>query len=165
MEPNPITTIRFRNGYTAQALAKRLNLSSQYVDRVEQGIYEAPTPKLMEWCVENSAMLEDDILEEYHQWRFLKREDTLARLNLKPISRPGSAPANYMAFKLWREYYWDTSFQCAKSLCVPHTPVANYEEVGGKMPKPLRETLVYLGLIPEVVNPCKTTTSKTGNGK
>jgi transcriptional regulator with XRE-family HTH domain len=161
MEANPLTLIRFRNGYNAKALAKKLNVSSQYIDRLEQGVYEAPNPKVLDWCVENSAMTEEEILEEYQQWKFLKREDTLASLNLKP-----SYFRSPKEFKAWREYYWDTGFQCAKALCIPHSPVANYENAEGRgtMPHRLKEVLLYLGLY-LTEDQCKTIISKTGNEK
>lgn len=160
---NPVSYARYLSTYSTTALGKNLGVSRQYINRLEQGLYDKPNDKVLKWATEtiNKHLAEDDqtnpkaVEEFYRNWQWQHRESTKASLIIRPlvvteydqIKQP-DVMYYYRIFKQWREDYFVSSHAFCVAMCLHPTPIADYEEGNtSKMPSNLKECLTRLGLL------------------
>jgi transcriptional regulator with XRE-family HTH domain len=160
---NPVSYARYLSSYSTTALAKKLEVSRQYVSRLEQGLYDKPNKKLVDWTFQvlsksNSDLIEHEQIEIlYREWQWSKRESTKANLALRPCSvtefdrvrQPGIV-YYYKIFRQWREGYWISPHAFCVDMCLHPSPVVDYEEGSTHtMPNNLKTVMTRLNLIGE----------------
>ncbi|MFF5977062.1 helix-turn-helix domain-containing protein [Streptomyces sp. NPDC012769] len=160
---NPIITARSLSLLSTTALARRLNVSRQYINRVEQGLYERPSDDILTWAVntinrnrpEDNQVTKKAILQLYKEWQWQKRESEKFDLMLRPLSvtefdrmRQPDLIYYYKIFNNWRRDYWPTAHAMAVSLCIHPDPISRYEDgITVTMPKQIRYVLEELKLL------------------
>lgn len=167
---NPISYARHLTLLSSGALAKKLNISRQYINRIEQGLYQEPNEKLLFWAAEELNKHTDRdvnapmILNSYKNWQWEHRRNTVSNLSLNPcevtemdkIRQTGEANPHpsrlvyYRFFKTWRESYWNSYHSFCVDMCLHTDPIIKYE--GGesyKMPGQLKEVMTRLELLGE----------------
>lgn len=151
---NPITQARSSTIDNTTHLARKLEVSRQYLTRAEQGLYEKPNLKILNWTAETLNKSPEEVLKDYEDWRWHHRRLVKESKSLRPvrINPHYNPPVIYYhrVFKDWRELYWKTSHEMCVDLCMHTSPVGLYEEGEAfKMPSILKEVMSRLGLIGE----------------
>lgn len=167
---NPISYARNLELLSSGALSKKLKISRQYLNRVEQGLYQEPNKKLLDWAAEiltknrgsGKPITSDQIMHGYRAWQWEHRRLSKDALAIKPITitdldrmrQTGRADAHpsevqfYKFFNSWREGYWYTVHNFCVDFCLHPDPVNTYEDGESyKMPKQLREVMEKLELV------------------
>lgn len=158
MSINPITRARNFSYYTSSQLAKELQVSKQYMNRVEQGIYDKPNNRVLDWAAEElNKTLEFEVtgakvLAAYKSWQWDKRMSVKEDKSLRPVEinqyHNPEIIHYYKLFKEWRERYWNTAHAFSVDMCIHPDSVNNYENGKFyKMPLQLKEIMSRLGLI------------------
>lgn len=160
---NPISYARHLSTCSTTSLAKRFNVSRQYISKLEQGLYDKPSKDLLAWTAEilNKNLDEDRkvtsaIVEQlYREWQWQKRESVKMSKVLRPCIitefdrvRQPNIMYYHKIFKQWREDYWDTTHSFCVDMCLHPSPVFDYE--GGRthtMPNTLKKVMLQLDLI------------------
>lgn len=158
---NPIITARSLSLLSTTALSRQLGVSRQYISRLEQGLYDKPSEKVLEWAVATINKNRSDpitvkaLTQLYSEWQWQKRESARMDLILRPLEvsefdrmRMPDRIFYHKIFKNWRSDYWPTAHAFCVSMCVHPSPVANYED--GQtitMPKTLVQVLSQMNLI------------------
>lgn len=156
---NPITHARSFTIDSTTRLAQKLEVSRQYLTRTEQGLYEKPNKKVIQWTTETLnkngvKVTEEEVLNDYLKWQWEHRFEVKDSKSLRPveINKFYNPEIIYYhkVFREWRELYWRTSHEFCVDMCMHSYPVLQYEagEVY-KMPALLKEVLSRLGLIGE----------------
>lgn len=171
---NPVAYARYLSSISTTRLAKELGVSRQYISRLEQGLYDKPNPKLVQWTrdvlnkhVEN-PLSHGAVEQLYREWQWQKRESVKLNKALRPLTitqydlvrqpvimdASGSVTSGvvyyYKIFTQWRNDYWTTSHNFCVDMCLHPSPVAEYEEgLTHTMPNNLKKVLNELKLIEE----------------
>jgi transcriptional regulator with XRE-family HTH domain len=135
-------------------LAKELEVSRQYVARVEQGLYEKPNHKLVNWASEVLNVKPEEIIDSYSKWQWEHRFSVKNSKMLRPVGiNPHYNPDiiyYHKLFRDWRDLYWKTAHEFSVDMCMHPYPVTQYEQGESyKMPALLKEVMSKLGLIGE----------------
>lgn len=172
---NPISQARHLSTMSSTKLAKELKVSKQYISRIEQGLYDKPNPKIMNWAAEtldrnrnrdsNPYPITTAVVEQlYREWQWQQRESVKQSKLLRPIAvtkydRISQAAARggntidfryYPIFGQWVGSYWDSAHSFCVQMCLHPSPVGNYIDGGMyAMPAQLTEVLTKLDLIGE----------------
>lgn len=162
---NPITYSRNQSLLSTTALARQLEVSRQYLTRLEQGLYDKPNKNVMNWVVEqfnkdpDLNVTVDQVIQTYKDWQSHKRRDTKIEKKIEPLevisnqSTPDQGlPIVYYhrIFREWRCKYWETVHSFCVEMCLHPSPINNYEEgLIASMPENLRLALKDLDLIGE----------------
>lgn len=163
---NPVTYARYLHSGSTTKLAKSLGSSRQYLSRVEQGLYDKPNQKVLDWATEtlnhhlDKPVTSDAVLQLYKEWQWQQRESVKLNLALRPlevtehdlVSQPSFRHDNvvyyHKVFTQWRGDYWHSSHAFCVDFCLHPGPVAEYEEGSTiTMPNQLKKVLGSLNLI------------------
>jgi transcriptional regulator with XRE-family HTH domain len=163
---NPVTYARYLDGSSTTALTKRLDVSRQYLSRLEQGLYDKPSAKLMNWVTDvlNKSLdkpVTPEMVEQlYREWQWQERESVKLNKALRPVTvteyhrvsqpsfREHGVLYYHQVFVQWRGDYWNTSHAFCVDLRLHPSPVAEYEEgLTHTMPNQLKKVLRELHLI------------------
>ena len=156
---NPITDARLQKSFSGPALAKRLGLSRQYLNRAEQGTYTAINPALQKWVANALQIHPDAVRQRYILFQKAQRCATVEKIEPHKLERHGSSEAGHLIFERWRNGYWTSPTQFAVAFCVHPDAVQKYEEgIQKKMPDALRNALTETNLIEinwaDEIEPC-----------
>lgn len=160
---NPVKSARHISGFSASALAKRLEVSRQYINRIEQGLYDKPNSKILSWSatIFNKSTDEhistEDIEKFYKDWQWEQRERVKEDLALRPCSvtefdrmRQPDLIYYHKIFRQWRSDYWSSTHAFCVDFCLHPGPVSDYEEgETHTMPSSLKKVMIKLNLIGE----------------
>lgn len=161
---NPISFARNSSSYSTTALAKKLEVSRQYISRLEQGLYDKPNKVLLEWATEtinksyNNEIITTEAVEQlYREWQVEKRQGIKIDKSLRPCSvtefdlvRQPGVVYYHKIFRQWRNDYWPTTHRFCVDMCLHPSPVVDYEEgTTHSMPNALKGVLQTLGLLGE----------------
>lgn len=165
---NPVTYARYLYSGSSTKLAKELGTSRQYLQRVEQGLYDKPNEKILDWATTvlnnhlDKPVTNAAVLQLYREWQWQQRESNKLNLAVRPlvvtqhdlVSQPSfrhnQVVYYHKVFTQWRGDYWHSSHAFCVDFCLHPSPVAEYEE--GEtvtMPNQLKKVLVNLNLIGE----------------
>lgn len=163
---NPITYARYHYTGSTIKLSKELGISRQYLSRVEQGLYDKPNDKVLNWATETlNRHLEKSVTNEavaqlYREWQWQQRESTKLNKALRPldiseydlVSQPSFRHDGiiyyHKVFTQWRGDYWNSSHAFCVDMCLHPSPVAEYEEGSTvTMPNQLKKVLGSLNLV------------------
>lgn len=163
---NPVTHARYLYSGSSTKLAKSLGTSRQYLQRVEQGLYDKPNQKILDWSAEilNNHLDKDVtpnmILQLYREWQWQQRESSKLNLAVRPlevteydlVSQPSFRHQGivyyHRVFTQWRNDYWHSSHAFCVDFCLHPGPVAEYEEGSTiTMPNQLKKVLTNLQLV------------------
>jgi transcriptional regulator with XRE-family HTH domain len=134
---NPITDARLTMSMSGPALAKRLGLSRQYLNRAEQGTYTSLNPALVRWVSNALNISPGAVSDRYGKFQAATRRETVQKFNPHKLERHESSEPGGTIFERWR-----TAF------CVHPDTVQKYEEgVQKKMPKDIFRALTQVNLI------------------
>lgn len=144
---NPVTDARLNMSLSGPALAKRLGLSRQYLNRAEQGTYAKLNPALLKW-VANALSVETRSVERmYEKFQKATRHASMEKWEPHKLVRSGNEPG-YVLFERWRSGYFTSPTQFAVAFCVHPDAVQKYEEgIQRTMPKQIVEALEEVDLI------------------
>lgn len=146
---NPIVAARLEASLSANALARRVGVSRQYLSRAEGGTYSSLNPALLKWVASASNIHPDAIMQRYVIFQKARRRDTIERLQPHQLTRNGNKldPGNVI-FERWRSGYWPSVVAFANDFCVHPDLVTKYEEgIQKSMPKQLLNALKETHLI------------------
>lgn len=167
---NPISYARHVTILSSGALAKKIGISRQYINRCEQGLYPEPNKKLLLWTAEvlskeaDRPVTDKIILNSYRKWQWEHRRGSVDRLSLRPcvvtdldkVRQTGEANPHpsklyfHKFFKNWREGYWNSYHSFSVDMCLHPDPITLYEEGSStKMPNQLRDVMLELDLLGE----------------
>ncbi|MFE1145210.1 hypothetical protein [Streptomyces rochei] len=165
---NPVSYARYLYTGSTIKLSKELGISRQYLSRVEQGLYDKPNDKILDWTVETlnrsleKPVNQDIVLQLYREWQWQQRESTKLNKALRPLEVTEYAKISqgsyrqhgivyyHKVFEQWRGDYWPSAHAFCVDMCLHPSPVAEYEE--GEtitMPNQLKKVLSSLKLIGE----------------
>jgi transcriptional regulator with XRE-family HTH domain len=146
---NPITEARIKQSLSGPALAKRLGLSRQYVNRVEQGTYSSLNPALLRWTANAMGWTNDSVARRYETFQKVQRQATFERISPHKLTRAnGNLSPGGVIFEKWRSGYWNSPTAFAVAFCVHPDLVTKYEEgIQKTMPKQIFKALFQVGLI------------------
>lgn len=147
---NPIVDARLEKSYSANALAKRLGLSRQYISRAEQGTYSSLNPSLIKWVAEALNISSGAVMNQYAKFQKAQRYATIEDIGPHKLERHGSSLPGHEIFERWRSGYWTSPIQFSIAFCVHPDATQKYEEgIQRKMPTQIREALLGVKLIDE----------------
>ena len=146
---NPITDARLEKSLSGPALAKKLGLSRQYLNRAEQGTYTSLNPALLKWTSQALSIEVRSVELRYVKFQKTTRRATTERIGPHQLVRPpGNTEPGHVLFGRWRNGYWTSPTQFSIAFCVHSDAVQKYEEgVQLKMPATIKEALFENGLI------------------
>jgi transcriptional regulator with XRE-family HTH domain len=145
---NPITDARLTMSMSGPALAKRLGLSRQYLNRAEQGTYTSLNPALVRWVSNALNISPGAVSDRYGKFQAATRRETVQKFNPHKLERHESSEPGGTIFERWRSGYWTSHTQFATAFCVHPDTVQKYEEgVQKKMPKDIFRALTQVNLI------------------
>lgn len=154
---NPITQARSYSTYSTTHLARILNVSRQYLTRTEQGLYEKPNKRIVQWTTETlnkngHSVNEAHVLSAYEKWQWEHRVSVKESKLLRPVQINSHYTPDviyyHRIFRDWRELYWKSSHEFCVDMCMHSYPVIQYEEGESfKMPATLKEVMSKLGLL------------------
>lgn len=129
------------------ALAKRLGLSRQYLNRAEQGTYTSLNPALLKW-VSNALRIDvTSVKKRYLIFQQATRQATIEKVDPHKLVRHNSQPSHKL-FEQWRNGYWTSPTQFAVAFCVHPDSVQKYEEgIQKTMPGQIRNALEEVNLL------------------
>lgn len=132
---------------SANALAKRLGLSRQYISKAEYGIYTNLNPALSKWISNALNWNKESVHRRYVAYQKATREMTVEVYEPHILKPNGNEPAG-ITFERWRSGYWTSPMQFAIAFCVHPDGVGKYEEgIQKTMPEPIRSALEEVNLI------------------
>lgn len=144
---NPIVDARVDKSFSANALAKKLGLSRQYISRAEAGTYSSLNPALLKWTSNALDVTPQTVELLYKKFQRATRRATVEKTGPAKLERHSDAPGNKL-FEHWRAGYWTSPMQFATAFCVHPDSVQKYEEgIQTQMPKPIKEVLIEAGLL------------------
>lgn len=144
---NPVTDARIEKSFSGPALAKRLGLSRQYLNRAEQGTYASLNPALVKWVGNALQIHPENVRQRYVAFQRATRKSTAERIDPHKLIRQSSEPG-HVIFERWRNGYWTSPTQFAIAFCVHPDTVQKFEEgVQKKMPGDIRRALEEVNLI------------------
>lgn len=165
---NPISYARYLSAYSTTALAKKLEVSRQYISRLEQGLYDKPNAQVLKWTAEilnknvESPLSSSAVEQLYKEWQWQQRESAKLNKVVRPlvvteydkISQPAFRESGLVyyhpIFKQWREGYWVSAHSFCVDMCLHPSPVVDYEEGNTHtMPNQLKKVLTQLQLVGE----------------
>jgi len=165
---NPISHARFLASLSTSKLARELNVSKQYISRLEQGIYEKPNQVVAAWAASvlnnnsNRTIGPKTVESLYAKWQWDQRRSTKVNRGLRPVTvthydkvsqraQTGSDVIYYhKIFGQWVCSYWDSAHSFSVAMCLHPSPVADYMDgATHTMPKKLAEVMSRLDLIGE----------------
>jgi transcriptional regulator with XRE-family HTH domain len=166
---NPVSYARYLSSHSTTALAKRLDVSRQYISRLEQGLYDKPNKVLLDWTTStlnkslDKPVTNTAVENLYREWQWQKRESTKVNMSLLPCSvtehdkvrqqveNKGATIIYYhRIFRQWRQDYWVSPHAFCVDMCLHPSPVVDYEEgLTHTMPNNLKKVMLELGLIGE----------------
>lgn len=160
---NPVSYARYLSTYSTTALAKNLGVSRQYLSRLEQGLYDKPNTKVIEWTRDtlnkslDSPVTSSAVEQLYREWQWQKRESIKMNKALRPLeitvydrAKQPDVIYYHRVFRQWRNDYWTTAHAFCVDMCLHPSPVAEYEEgLTHTMPNNLKKVLNELHLIGE----------------
>lgn len=76
MRENPLRSLRTSHGLTQHYIAEKAGVSALAVLRYEQGLYDSPSPKLIDALSEYYPLGRQDLIDAYQAWRIMKQEDS-----------------------------------------------------------------------------------------
>jgi predicted transcriptional regulator len=160
---NPISYARNLTDFSTTALAKRLDVSRQYISRLEQGLYDKPNKILLDWTTEalNRSLAKpvnaEQVEQLYREWQWQKRESTKESRVLSPcrvtdydkVAQP-EIIYYHKIFRQWRRDFFVSPHEFAVELCLHPSPVVDYEDGNThSMPTGLKSVMNRLNLIGE----------------
>jgi transcriptional regulator with XRE-family HTH domain len=135
---------------SANALAKRLGLSRQYISRAEQGTYSKLNPALVRWVSEVSNISVRWVEGAYEYFQHKQRSATIDKVGPHRLLRHEDTSPGAVLFERWRSGYWSSPVSFAIAFCVHPDLVTKYEEgIQKNMPKQIREALIECELLSE----------------
>lgn len=144
---NPIIQARTEMSMSANALAKRLGLSRQYISKAEQGIYTNLNPALIKWIGNALSWSKGSVERRYIDYQRATREMTVETFEPHLLKPNGNEPSG-VTFERWRSGYWTSPMQFAIAFCVHPDNVGKYEDgIYKKMPETIRKALEQVNLI------------------
>lgn len=146
---NPVTQARIEMAMSGPALAKRLGLSRQYVNRAEQGTYSSLNPALLRWTANALQWTTRGVEKHYKAFQKAQRQATVEKVDPHKLERlEGNGSPGAVIFEKWRSGYWNSPVAFAVAFCVHPDLVTKYEEgILKAMPKPVAEVLIETGLM------------------
>lgn len=145
---NPITKARLDMALSANALARRLGVSRQYLSRAEQGTYSSLNPALLKWVANAVNIHPDAIMQRYVLFQKARRHDAIEKLQPHKLIRHQSSDAGHVIFERWRAGYWTSPLAFSVDFCIHPDLVTKYEEgIQKSMPKQLKAALIENGLL------------------
>lgn len=163
---NPISYAKYLDVRSTTGIAKQLKVSRQYLTRVEQGLYDKPSDKILKWASEiisksrNEKITPSAVEQLYKEWQWQQRESVKLNLVLLPVAisdydrvsqpsfRNDGIIYYHKIFKQWREDYWHSSHAFCVDMCLHPSPVVDYEEgETHTMPGTLKKVLTHMNLI------------------
>lgn len=147
---NPIIDARLRVVLSSTALAKKLGLSRQYLNRAEQGTYSSLNPALKKWTANTLGIGVTDVEKRYLQFQNATRAATVESVDPHKLERHenNTNQPGYQIFEQWRSGYWPSSFAFSNAFCIHPETVRNYEEgMRPEMPTLMVEILTEFKLI------------------
>lgn len=142
---NPIAETRVGLAMSGAALAKRLGLSRQYIQKAEEGIYTSLNPSLLKWTAEVNGFTVNAVAKRYKAFQNAQRRETIERVQPHPFTL--TEPEGFH-FERWRSGYWTSSGQFAVAFCIHPDLIQKYEEgITKSMPKQLKLILEAHGLL------------------
>lgn len=144
---NPVIEARLEMSLSANALAKRLGLSRQYMSRAEQGTYSSLNPALLKWVANAQSVHVRDVVKAYENFQAATRRATVEKYEPHPLKRNGSE-APHLTFERWRSGYFTSSTQFSVAFCVHPDSVQKYEDgQQTSMPRQIKEALKEVNLL------------------
>ena len=136
---------------SANALAKRLGLSRQYISRAEQGTYSSLNPALLKWTSDTLAITVKWVVQGYEHFQNTQRRATTEKIEPHRLIRhSGNFSPGGVLFERWRSGYWNSPTAFAIDFCVHPDLVTKYEEgIQKTMPKVIRQALIENQLLDE----------------
>lgn len=158
---NPVSYARNLSMFSTTALAKRLEVSRQYISRLEQGLYDKPNKVLLDWTTETlNRSLEKPVSSRaveqlYKEWQWQKRESSKMSKILRPVTITEYDKVTqpeiiyyHKIFKQWRQGYWMSAHSFCVDMCLHPSPVVDYEDgITQSMPNNLKDVLTHLDLM------------------
>jgi transcriptional regulator with XRE-family HTH domain len=146
---NPIVEARLSKSLSANALAKQLGLSRQYISRAEQGTYSNLNPALLKWVANAMQFTVGSTEQRYITFQKAQRRATIERVNPATLTRrDGNNSPGGVIFEHWRSGYWTSPMQFAVAFCIHPDLVQKYEEgITKTMPKQLKAALIEAGIL------------------
>lgn len=160
---NPVSHARYLSSYSTTALSKHLGVSRQYINRLEQGLYDKPNQKLLEWVattlnksLDDTKQINASIVEQlYREWQWQRRESckdnkSLRSLEITEYDRVRQPDIMYYhrVFRQWRMDNWISPHAFCVDMCLHPSPVVDYEEGNTQsMPSNLKKVLIQLDLL------------------
>jgi transcriptional regulator with XRE-family HTH domain len=170
---NPVTYARYLAGnISTSALSRRLNVSRQYISRLEQGLYDKPNQQLLDWTVsalnrnrgaDKKPVSHAAVEQLYKEWQWQKRESCKMNRLVRPVevtehqlarqkakNRGSDIIYYHQIFVDWRSDYWTTTHAFCVDMCLHPSPVVDYEEGHTHtMPNSLKKVMTQLNLLGE----------------
>lgn len=144
---NPITDTRVRLAMSGPALAKRLGLSRQYINRAEHGTYSSLNPDLLRWVANENGFTIGSVQKRYEKFQNAQRRATLERINPHPFTL--GEPEGFH-FERWRSGYWPSPLSFSVGMAIHPDLIQKFEEgITRTMPKLLRQILIEFELLIE----------------
>jgi transcriptional regulator with XRE-family HTH domain len=160
---NPISHARYLSTMSTMQLSKRLDVSRQYISRLEQGLYDRPNKELLNWTVStlNRNLAEDKhvtpvaVEQLYKEWQWQKRQSCKINKSLLPcrvsefdrVEQPDII-YYHKIFARWRSDNWESTHSFCVDMCLHPSPVGDYEDgQTRKMPNSLKDVMMRLGLL------------------
>lgn len=154
---NPITAARMRAGLSKAEFCRQMRLSRTFILRAEEGTYDNPGSKLIEFSTNTLGISKLEFRRQYSQFQSQVRQHTKETVQINPLAIDHRVTARderavgrlltktendlelelnseditrvfmHKIFRQWRENYWGTYINFAKALCVHPASVENYE--------------------------------------
>lgn len=160
---NPVSQARYLSSFSTTALSKRLGVSRQYINRLEQGLYDRPNQELLKWTAETLNKSLDDnkqitpqVVEQlYREWQWQRRESCKMDKSLRILEvteydkvRQPNIVYYHRVFQQWRMDNWISPHAFCVDMCLHPSPVVDYEEgLTHSMPNNLKKVLIQLDLL------------------
>ena len=122
---NPFRDIRLRTGLSQYELAKRIGVSKHAVLRLEQGMYDRPLPKIVNYFTEKHNVARVSLINEYETFQVATREDNGRFLG---SFRFNERPVDEHPLVFLRNRVRLNPTQVAKALCLSQTVVVYFEK-------------------------------------
>lgn len=144
---NPIVQARIDMAISANALARRLGLSKQYLSRAEQGTYSSLNPALLRWISNALNFTPEAVVQRYVLFQKATRRAAVEKIEPARLERKSETPGNEL-FERWRSGYWSSPIQFATDFCIHPDLIQKYEEgITKSMPKQLKAVLIENGIL------------------
>lgn len=146
---NPIIDARLNLSLTANALAKRLGLSRQYIQRAEAGTYASLNPALLRWVANAQSISTASVERRYTQFQEATRRATIEVVNPHKLTRQAdNRERGYVLFERWRSGYWPSVVAFSNAFCLHSDTIGSYEEgIRKSMPTVIRDVLLNFDLM------------------